>query len=692
MKIWVSEIKEILNLYESIKGQIPELDKELKQLITTDDANVVMLYSRRCLEVIITDLCESELKRPRKTEPLKGIIDKLNSEEKVPSHIITSMHGLNSLSAYGVHPKDFDPEQVKPALNNIAIILRWYLRYKESQTIDKLKVEEEIKTRQPDNLITTRPKSKKVLYLLFTAIILIILLMTYLKIFKRDTLESYRAKGGISIAVLPFQNMTNDTTKNILQNWIQDNLIAFLSNSEELKVRQMESTKAVMQGKGLSETASLTPSLARAISHTLDANVFIYGSISQTDTIIRINTKLINSKTEEVIKSFQIDGTSRKILNIIDSLSRMLNNFLVVSKLERETRFAYQHLTITNSPEAYRYFIFGNNAFGKGDFPASIKLYQQALDIDSNLTMATLLTAYAYSNQGLIEEGKKCCLKIYNKREMMPLRERIWTNMAYSDFFGTPYEAIGYLRQLQEIDEQVPNFYFNLGAIYYNLHQYDNAIVELEKGLKLFKKWNSKPFWSMHYYFLGMAYCKTGQYKKAKQVYEKAEQDFPDEYILPYYQSILFLSEGDTLRANKYIIKFKSFYKEISASDADITTGLAEIYAEANINDKAEEYYQNALLFEPKNPARIYNLAKFLIEKNQNIDEGLELVEKVIKSSQDKYAKFSYFDTKGYGLFKQGKNKEALKLLEQNWDLRPIYNHEIYLHLEEVKKAVAEQK
>jgi hypothetical protein len=43
-----------------------------------------LLYSRRCLEIIVTDLCECELKRPRKTEPLKGIIDKLHREEKVP--------------------------------------------------------------------------------------------------------------------------------------------------------------------------------------------------------------------------------------------------------------------------------------------------------------------------------------------------------------------------------------------------------------------------------------------------------------------------------------------------------------------------------------------------------------------------------------------------------------------------------
>ncbi len=134
MVIWLTEIKELEALHSSIKGRFEELDRELEQLITSKDANVVMLYSRRCLEVIITDLCECELKRPRKTEPLKGIIDKLNQEEKVPSHIIASMHSLNSLSTFGAHPKEYDPEQVKPVLNNLSTILKWYLKYKTEKT------------------------------------------------------------------------------------------------------------------------------------------------------------------------------------------------------------------------------------------------------------------------------------------------------------------------------------------------------------------------------------------------------------------------------------------------------------------------------------------------------------------------------------------------------------------------------
>ena len=144
MAIWSAEIKELERLCESLKGQLPDLEKELERLIKADDENMILLYSRRCLEVIITNLCECELKRPRKTEPLKGIIDKLHKEEKVPSHIISSMHGLNEMSTYGAHPKEFEPEQIKPVLVNLDIIIKWYLKYKDLHIAGKSTREEEM--------------------------------------------------------------------------------------------------------------------------------------------------------------------------------------------------------------------------------------------------------------------------------------------------------------------------------------------------------------------------------------------------------------------------------------------------------------------------------------------------------------------------------------------------------------------
>ena len=295
MAIWSAEIKELDTLYASIKGQLPGLEKELEQLIKSDDANVIMLYSRRCLEVIITDLCECELKRPRKTEPLKGIIDKLHKDEKVPSHIITSMHGLNELSTYGAHPKDFDPEQVKPVLINLDIIIKWYLKYKDFQTVSKTKSGEErvqVKKESLEGAIKEERKEvhekpakageRKLLSIMaLSSILVIAAILAYPKIFKRDTLERLRSSGSrISVAVMPFQNKTNDIKWDVWQDGVQDMLITSLSNSGELKVRQAESITSMIQSGGYTDYASITPFVARTISQKLDAHVFICGSIN----------------------------------------------------------------------------------------------------------------------------------------------------------------------------------------------------------------------------------------------------------------------------------------------------------------------------------------------------------------------------------------------------------------------------
>jgi Tfp pilus assembly protein PilF len=169
----------------------------------------------------------------------------------------------------------------------------------------------------------------------------------------------------------------------------------------------------------------------------------------------------------------------------------------------------------------------------------------------------------------------------------------------------------------------------------------------------------------------------------------KSKQDFPDDPDLIQRQAILSLSQGDSVATNHFIEKLLSILKENSWHDVDIIANLAFIYDEANMLDKAEEYYRKARLLEPENPNRLNSLAWFLINKDRKINEGLELVDKALNLRPDYY---NYLDTKGWGLYKQGKYQEALETLEKSWNLKPRYNHNIYLHLEEAKKAVASQK
>jgi tetratricopeptide (TPR) repeat protein len=137
------------------------------------------------------------------------------------------------------------------------------------------------------------------------------------------------------------------------------------------------------------------------------------------------------------------------------------------------------------------------------------------------------------------------------------------------------------------------------------------------------------------------------------------------------------------------ILRYISIRKDNSGSEASITSNLAVIYSEAGIPDKAEEYYRKALSLEPNNPGRMANLSYFLIDKDRNIIEGLELVDKAIALRPEYYP---YLGCKGWGLYKQGRYKEALEFLEKNRDSNLFYQQILYNQIAEVKKALAGQK
>ena len=261
MAIWSAEIKELERLNASLAGHSPLLEKELGLLLKTEDENVAMLYSRRCLEVIVTDLCETELKRPRKTEPLKGIIDKLNKEEKVPSFIITSMHGLNSLSTYGAHPKDFDPDQVKPALNNLTIVMKWYLNYKGIEVLIKPSLAELGVISVDSKQITDTTKLEK------------------------------------SVAVLPFINDSPDQENTYFINGVMEEI---LNNLQRIKDLRVISRTSAEQYRGQKKPIS-------AIAQELGVNYIVEGSGQKYGNVLRLRTQLIMAEHESHLwgESFQ---------------------------------------------------------------------------------------------------------------------------------------------------------------------------------------------------------------------------------------------------------------------------------------------------------------------------------------------------------------------------------------------------
>jgi TolB-like protein/Tfp pilus assembly protein PilF len=507
----------------------------------------------------------------------------------------------------------------------------------------------------------------------------------------RNNLKRLIAKDGrIPIAVMPFQNMTNDTTWNVWQDGIQSILITTLSISGELKVRQLETITNMLKSKGLTDYASLTPSVAGLISKKLETSVYIQGSIKKSGNTMRLNAQLINTKTGEAFKSFQIEGAADSILPVIDSLSVKIQDFLLISVMKKELKLDIEnyekYFSGTSSPEAFRYYMYGMKAF-KYDMSIAREWFLKAIAIDSNFVTDIHEICYTYANDGMYKQAKQWCLKAYQKRDRLNMFQKLEIDRTYADFFETPNESLKYLRQMKEYDVLFPN-YFMMGVEYSKMEQYDKAVPEFKKNLENSTKVWSDP-WAVDYVYLVIAYYKTGQYKKAKKLLKESEKNFPDDEDLTNCKAIVSLCLGDTVAANDYIKKYVSQLKENSASEAAIANSVASIYWESGFLDKAEEYDRQALSLKPDNPGLMSILASLLIDKDRNINEDLELADKALDLKPNSVA---LLDTKGWGLFKQGKYEEALKLLEKADSLKTVYGHTLYLHLEAAKKAVAIQK
>jgi len=487
MAIWSSEIKELEKLYESLKGQLPDLEKELVKLIKADDENMILLYSRRCLEVIITDLCECELKRPRKTEPLKGIIDKLHKEEKVPSHIITSMHGLNELSTYGAHPKDFDPQQVKPVLNNLDIIIKWYLKYKNLQVAFKLKPEEE----------------------------------------KREIKQPVVSSVEKSIIVLPFENISPDPDQEYFSDGLTEEIITDLSHITDLLVI---SRSSAMTFKGTKKTI---PEIAKAVN----VRYILEGSVRKAGNNLRITAQLIDALSDIHLWAEKYSGTLDNVFDIQEQVSQAIVYALKLKLNSQEkeritikpTRNVQIHecylkakyeiyiwtkesldravhilqtglenfgedalLYATLGEAKYLYYDIGAET-GKNILNEVKEYAEKALSLEPDIAQGYKLYSLLEMGRGSLIEGYKYMIKAYNADSNDS--GIIMHTAGFCMYLGKPSLAEPFYKKLLDIDPLSAMNYMFMGLGQYFKGYFEKAIEHTQKSLKIDPDFVYSIFW-----------------------------------------------------------------------------------------------------------------------------------------------------------------------------------------------------
>ncbi len=625
MQIWSSEIKELETLFPSIKNRFPELDKELEQLIETKDANVIMLYSRRCLEVIITDLCEHELKRPRKTEPLKGIIDKLNREEKVPSHIITSMEGLNSLSTYGTHPKDFDPEQVKPVLSNLAIIIKWYIKYKDTQIISKVKPEEaKYASKEPvDTREGIRKPKKRLIFLisgLILAVAIVVATLFILNIIGDRTQTEDLTKLEKSIAVLPFENLSSDEEQAWFSDGITDVIINQLSKISDLRVLGRTSTlkyKEIEEKKSISE-----------IGDELGVNFIIEGTVQRQENKMRISVQLIRALNEGHIWSDIYDREWKDIFDIQSDIAQRIAGELKTA-LTPEVKEQIEK-SQTNNPEAYNLYLQGRFHWYKRTeegLNKSVEYFEKALTADPNYALAYAGLADAYFIQTWwrwrpwIEGNARA--KEYAIRAL-----DIDNNLAEAH---TVLGGILYWNDwnFEEAQKELL-LAIELNPNYATAHQYYSELLDIlrlndEARLHINNALELDPFFFMYHSLSSMYYYNEGKLK------ESLEESYVVQELNPYYPSdywrrfYIYIRQHEDLKTIEALQKIML----LDTSTAKYATDVREIYNKSGINDLLNFLIELQLT---NSAPSYYTLAGFYALRDKK-EDALDCLDKALEEN-----------------------------------------------------------
>jgi len=528
--------------------------------------------------------------------------------------------------------------------------------------------------------------------IIITVLIIAVVILVYPKIFGGDKFENARDPDGkVAISVMPFENLSGDTLYNIWQGGFQNLLITTLSNSEELSVRKYQAVNDVLNDKKDVNLSSLSPSFINVIGQKLDTKTLILGNILKAGTKIRINAQLVDAETEEIYKTYQVDGDSENdLFKLADDLSGKIKNYIEIKKISDEYLSPeFQGNSMTNSSEAFKNYIRGWDAFKYVELESAVAWFTKAISEDSTFINAYVFNTYANLMNGRTGAAKYWVNKAYEYRSLLAMEEKLALDQLYAYFYETPNEEIKYLKQLIELDEMNPMYWHQMGFAYYKLFEYEDAVRSWEHIISIHEKWGTKYANPYVYFLMGDALHKLSDHEREAEILALGHSVYPNAIMIQQYQAICAYSQGRIEEAEDILVEYKSIRQNIlHCTEAMISSGIGVIYSESGQFEKAEAYYRDAIKQEPDNLYWVYEFAWFLIDNEIDVEEGLELADEIIIDSPEYWPAI---DAKGWALYKLGRYEEAMILLKDSWDLKFAYSHTGYLHIQEVEKAIAGQ-
>src|SRR2546423_5982066 len=184
-----------------------------------------------------------------------------------------------------------------------------------------------------------------------------------------------------SIAILPFENLSDDKENAYFADGVQDDILTNLSKIGDLKVISRTSVMPYRGGKHN----------VREIGKALGVATILEGSVRRAGNRVRINVQLIDANSDEHLWANDYDRDLTDVFAIQTDLAQKIANELS-AKLSPSEKAQLENKPTQNN-EAYLAFIRAHNLQSSSyedmeKLKQGEQLYQRAIDLDPKFALA----------------------------------------------------------------------------------------------------------------------------------------------------------------------------------------------------------------------------------------------------------------------------------------------------------------
>jgi TolB-like protein/Tfp pilus assembly protein PilF len=400
----------------------------------------------------------------------------------------------------------------------VALIFAWAFEI----TPEGIKRAEDV---TPEESITARTGHK----LVTTTIVLALIaagLLAYQ--FLHSKLEKNSQPPDKSIAVLPFENFSDDKQNAYFTDGVQDEILTDLAKIADLKVI---SRTSVMQYK------SGAPRDLRAIASQLGVANILEGSVQRVANKVRVTAQLINARTDAHLWAEKYDRPLDDVFAIQSEIAQAIASQLQ-AKLSPQEKTAIASRP-TSDLQAYDLYLRAQALYAdtsdpihaREKMPQAARILHEALDRDPKFLLAWCLLArvhtgsYWYGLNHTPAELEKANAAVQAAARLQP--DAGETHLAQADYRYHGFRDYdGARRELEMAHQTLPNnaeLYEYTGYIDRREGRWAQAIGNLERALEL----DPRNFFTLQQ--VGGAYQQLHRYADARRIFERCLTVIPGD-------------------------------------------------------------------------------------------------------------------------------------------------------------------